>query len=35
VNAIIDALASLGIHDLALPVRAELVWRAMKRIQIG
>jgi carbon-monoxide dehydrogenase large subunit len=29
VNAIIDALASLGIHELALPVRAEHVWRAL------
>jgi carbon-monoxide dehydrogenase large subunit len=31
VNAIIDALASLGVHDLALPVRPEHVWRAMNR----
>jgi carbon-monoxide dehydrogenase large subunit len=29
VNAIIDALVSLGVHDLPLPVRAEHVWRAI------
>jgi carbon-monoxide dehydrogenase large subunit len=29
VNAIIDALASLDVRDLALPIRAEHVWRAM------
>ena len=35
VNAIIDALASLGVHDLALPVRAEHVWRAMNGFGSG
>ena len=35
VNAIVDALASLGVHDLPLPVRAEQVWRAMNGFGSG
>jgi carbon-monoxide dehydrogenase large subunit len=29
VNAIVDALSSLGVVDLPLPVRAEHIWRIM------
>jgi carbon-monoxide dehydrogenase large subunit len=30
VNAIVDALSGLGIVDLALPIRCEHIWRAIK-----
>jgi carbon-monoxide dehydrogenase large subunit len=30
VNAVIDALAPLGIRDIALPARPERIWRALK-----
>jgi carbon-monoxide dehydrogenase large subunit len=29
-NAILDALAPLGIHHLAMPATPERVWRAIK-----
>jgi aerobic carbon-monoxide dehydrogenase large subunit len=30
VNAIVDALAPLGVHDLAMPATPERVWRAIR-----
>ena len=35
VNAIVDALSSLGIADMPLPIRAEHIWRVMNKRKLG
>jgi len=30
VNAVLDALAPLGVRDIGLPLRPETVWRAIR-----